>query len=84
MKTTYKTTGTCARFIEIELSETRIESLRFIGGCSGNAQGLSALAQGMEATDVINRTRGVICRNGTSCPDQLAKALEELTLPRAC
>lgn len=75
MKTTYTTHGTCARFIDIELDGERVKEIRFIGGCAGNAQGVASLVQGLHAQDVITRLRGLECRGGTSCPDQLSQAL---------
>lgn len=75
MKTTYTTLGTCARFIDIELEDEFIKDVRFIGGCSGNAQGVAALVKGLPVQDVITRLRGLECRSGTSCPDQLSQAL---------
>ena len=75
MKSTYTTYGTCARFIDIELDGDLIKEVRFIGGCSGNAQGVAALVQGQPAQDVVTRLKGLECRSGTSCPDQLSQAL---------
>lgn len=75
MKTTYTTYGTCARFIDIELDGEQVKEVRFIGGCAGNAQGVSALVKGLPVQDVIERLKGLQCRAGTSCPDQLSKAL---------
>ncbi len=83
MKTTYSTFGTCARFIDIELDGERVQSVRFIGGCKGNAQGISALIKGMPITEVIERLEGISCRGTTSCPDQLSKALKELAFSKA-
>ena len=74
----YKTKGTCASAIEIETEGEIIKSVKFIEGCRGNTQGVAALAQGMQIRDVIERCKGIQCHNGTSCPDQLAKALEKL------
>ena len=80
MNFTYKTKGTCAAAIEIELNENNvIENVRFIGGCKGNTQGISALVKGMKAEDVIARLKGIRCGNkSTSCPDQLALMLENI------
>lgn len=72
--------GVCSRCIEITLDGDVIRSIRFTGGCSGNTQGVSKLAEGMRATDAIARLRGIRCGlKATSCPDQLAKALEKMT-----
>lgn len=83
MQTTYTTFGTCARFIDIELEGDTIRTVRFIGGCAGNTSGISALTQGLSVAEAIRKLQGIVCRNGTSCPDQLARALQELQLRRA-
>lgn len=73
---TYITHGTCSRKINFLVDNDGIlRSLEFIGGCSGNAQGISHLAVNRHIDDIIQLTQGIQCRNGTSCPDQLAKAL---------
>ena len=74
----YNTPGTCSRQIEIELDGDVIRRVRFIGGCTGNTQGLSRLVEGMRVDEVIHRLKGIQCRAGTSCPDQLARALERM------
>ena len=75
---TYATKGVCSRRIFFELDGTTVKNVRFEGGCHGNTQGLAALANGMQADELINRLKGTDCRGrGTSCPDQLAKAIEE-------
>ena len=75
----YKTSGTCSREIEIELKDGVIDSVRFTGGCHGNLQGVSALVKGMKAEDAISRLKGIRCgAKATSCPDQLAQALEKM------
>lgn len=77
---TYATSGTCSRAIEYEIENGVLTACRFIGGCPGNTQGVAKLAVGRKVEDVIALLKGIQCRNGTSCPDQLAKALEnELT-----
>ena len=73
---TYKTTGTCSRAIEYETEDGILTKCRFIGGCPGNTQGVARLVVGRKIEDVIATLKGIQCRNGTSCPDQLAKALE--------
>lgn len=80
MTYTYKTKGTCASAIEIELSDNGIiENVKFIGGCKGNTQGISALVKGMKAQDVIDRVAGIRCGfKPTSCPDQLSTALRTM------
>ncbi|MBQ2826758.1 MAG: TIGR03905 family TSCPD domain-containing protein [Clostridia bacterium] len=75
----YKTKGTCSRQIEITLSEdgTVVDAV-FVGGCSGNTQGISSLVRGMKAEEVVKRLSGIKCGfKPTSCPDQLATALSE-------
>lgn len=77
MMTIYKTKGVCSRSIEVELEGDTVKSVKFNGGCNGNTQGISSLVKGMKADEVIKRLKGTDCGGrGTSCPDQLAKALE--------
>ena len=78
MKTTYTTFGTCSSYIDIETEGDTVLAVRFIGGCPGNSKGVAALAAGRPIDEVIEKLKGISCRNGTSCPDQLSKALEEL------
>ena len=79
MKTiTYSPRGVCARRIELTLDGKTVKEVKFIGGCSGNTQGVAALAEGMDANEVIARLSGIRCGfKNTSCPDQLATALRE-------
>lgn len=72
----YKTQGTCSRAIEFEVKNGVLTKCAFSGGCPGNTQGVAKLAVGRNAKDVIAALKGIQCRNGTSCPDQLARALE--------
>ena len=73
----YKPQGVCSRQINIELDGDVIESVEFIGGCAGNAMGISQLVKGMKVDEVIRRMEGITCGyKATSCPDQLAKALK--------
>jgi len=75
---TYKTQGTCSRMIEIQIEDGIIEEVRFLGGCSGNLQGISRLVKGKPAKEAADLLRGIDCGGrGTSCPDQLAKAIDE-------
>ena len=75
----YKTSGTCSSMIDIETNGDIIESVVFTGGCNGNLQGISALVKGMKIEDAIAKLKGIKCGfKNTSCPDQLAHALEEL------
>ena len=76
MQYEYKTRGVCASKILFDLDGDTVSNIRFIGGCSGNTQGVSLLANGMKVDDVIARLKGVRCgMKPTSCPDQLAQAL---------
>lgn len=81
MTYTYKTSGTCSRAIDIELDENQvIRKVRFHGGCNGNTQGVAKLVEGRPAKEVISTLSGIQCGfRGTSCPDQLAKALKQMT-----
>lgn len=77
-KISFTPSGVCSRQIDVEVEEGIVRSICFTGGCHGNTQGLAALATGMPATEVTARLRGTDCKGrGTSCPDQLALALEE-------
>ena len=70
---------TCSRQIDIELEGDTVRRVQYTGGCHGNTQGLSSLCVGMKKADVIARLRGIDCKGrGTSCPDQLARALEKM------
>lgn len=75
---TYKTHGTCSQQILIDTEGDIITNVTFIGGCTGNTQGVARLVKGMKVEEVINRLKGIQCRAGTSCPDQLATALEQM------
>ena len=78
MEYIYKPRGVCSSLITVELDGETIQKVEFMGGCSGNSRGISQLVKGCNARDVIKRLRGVRCGTGqTSCPDQLAKALQE-------
>jgi len=74
----YITHGTCSRKINFEVDNNGIiTSCQFVGGCAGNTQGIASLVVGMKVEDVIARTEGIQCRGGTSCRDQLSRALKE-------
>ena len=74
----YTTKGTCARYINFDLENGKVRNVQFIGGCNGNLKGIGSLVEGMPVEDVIQKLRGTTCgMKNTSCPDQLAKALEE-------
>ena len=74
----YKTKCVCASAVSFDLVDGKITGARFTGGCSGNTQGVCALVEGMDAKEAIKRLSGIRCGfKPTSCPDQLAKALQE-------
>ncbi len=75
---TYQTKGTCSRQIYFEVDEqNKLHNVKFVGGCSGNLQGISRLVEGKDIDEVEKLLSGVLCRNNTSCPDQLSKAIGE-------
>lgn len=71
----YATSGTCSRQIIFEVEENKLHGVKFIGGCSGNLQGVAKLVEGRDLDDVEKLLAGIKCRNNTSCPDQLSKAI---------
>ena len=74
----YKTSGVCSRQINLVVEDGVITEAAFVGGCHGNTQGVAALVVGMTAEEAIRRLRGIKCGfKPTSCPDQLAQALEQ-------
>ncbi|MBQ4582834.1 MAG: TIGR03905 family TSCPD domain-containing protein [Oscillospiraceae bacterium] len=78
MTYTYRPKGVCSQRMTIELEDGVIRDVQILGGCNGNLQGIAALVRGMKAQEAIERMRGIRCGfKNTSCPDQLAKALEE-------
>lgn len=75
----YQTRGTCSTSIDIEVKDGVIESVQFTGGCNGNLQGISSLVKGMRVEEAISKLKGIKCGfKPTSCPDQLARALESM------
>jgi uncharacterized protein (TIGR03905 family) len=80
MTYTYTTSGVCSREITIEVDDNEIiQDVSFLGGCNGNLKGISALAKGKKIDEVISVLKGIQCgMKGTSCPDQLARALEQI------
>lgn len=79
MKYEYATKGTCSSKIIVDVENGIINEATFVGGCHGNTQGISKLVRGMSVDDAISRLEGINCRGkGTSCPDQLAKALQKV------
>lgn len=78
IKHTYYTKGTCSTRMDVALDHGVIESVAITGGCSGNLKGICSLVKGMKAADAIQKMKGIRCGfKPTSCPDQLACALEE-------
>ena len=74
----YKTQGTCSRAVIVDVEDGVITDCQFVGGCSGNTQGVAALVKGMRAEDAVKKIKGIRCgMRATSCPDQLSRALEE-------
>ena len=74
----YRPRGVCSQGITFELEDGRVKNVRFVGGCSGNTQGVSRLVEGMPAEEAVRRLSGIRCgMKATSCPDQLSYALEE-------
>ena len=76
MRLSYKTIGSCASQIDVEIEDGVIISTDFIDGCAGNTQAISALVRGMAVDEAVRRLKGIACQGKTSCPDQLARALE--------
>lgn len=79
MQYTYKTKGVCSQNIIIDVDGDKVQSVRYIGGCNGNLQGIGALVQGMKIDDVIAKLENIKCGfKNTSCPAQLAQALKTI------
>ena len=75
----YRTRGVCAQAVRFETDGDVLAKVQFIGGCSGNTQGVARLAEGMTVDQVIEKLKGIRCGGkATSCPDQLARALESM------
>lgn len=78
MTHSYKTRGTCSRQIDFEIDNGIVKNVSFFGGCNGNLKGIGALVEGRPAEEVITLLKGMKCGfKNTSCPDQLAQALEK-------
>lgn len=74
----YKTKNVCSKKITFEIENNAVKNVAFQAGCPGNLQGISRLVEGMEVNEVVRRLKGINCGDrGTSCPDQLARAIEE-------
>lgn len=80
----YNTSGVCSRGIDFEVVDGVVKGVSFMGGCNGNTKGVAALVDGMDVDEAIRRLKGIDCGGrGTSCPDQLARALEEYKAKKA-
>ena len=78
MEYSYKPSGVCSREFIFDIENDIIKSMKVVGGCSGNLQGISSLLVGMNINDVVNRVKGIKCgMRSTSCPDQIALALKK-------
>lgn len=76
--------GVCSREITFEVVDGTVHNVQYLGGCNGNTQGIAALVEGMSVDEAIKRLKGIKCGfKPTSCPDQLAKALEQYKLSEA-
>ncbi len=81
---TYSTKGTCSRMITFDVDvENKIHNVRFMNGCSGNLQGIAKLVEGKNIDEIEGLLAGIKCRNNTSCPDQLSKAIVEYKATKA-
>lgn len=73
----YRTRGVCSQAIRFDIVDNKVTNVQFVGGCSGNTQGVARLVEGMDVNDAIRRLEGIHCGpRSTSCPDQLAHALK--------
>ncbi|MCQ2373928.1 MAG: TIGR03905 family TSCPD domain-containing protein [Phascolarctobacterium sp.] len=72
---TYNTSGTCARQINFEIVDGKLHNVKFLSGCPGNLKAIAKLVEGKDAKEVAELLAGNQCRNGTSCADQLSKAI---------
>ena len=80
MQITYTPRGVCSKQMIVDAEDGVIKSVKVVGGCNGNLQGISRLVVGMPVEEAISRMEGIDCNGkGTSCPDQLAQALKQLT-----
>ena len=76
----YQPKGVCAKMMQFKIKDNIIHDVEILGGCNGNLQGIGHLVEGMKVDDVIQKLKSIDCGGrGTSCPDQLARALEEVT-----
>lgn len=78
MEFEHRNRGTCSQAVRFEIEGSTVKNVEFLGGCNGNLKGIASLVDGMDIDEVIRRTKGIRCgMKDTSCPDQLARALEE-------
>ena len=73
----YTTVGTCSKAIDFDLIDGKVYNVVFTNGCPGNTRGVASLAEGMDAEEIVKRLKGTPCHGVTSCPDQLATAVEQ-------
>ena len=77
MEYIYNPRGVCSRQFVFDIEDGIVNKVKIMGGCHGNLQGIASLLQGMSVDEVITRLEGIHCGlKPTSCPDQIAKALE--------
>lgn len=79
MEFEYRNHGTCSQAVQFEIEDNKLKNVCFIGGCNGNLQGIARLVKGRPAAQVAEELAGINCNGrGTSCPDQISKALKEM------
>ena len=77
MKFSYKPQGVCSRALDFEIEDGVVKNVSFMGGCNGNLKGIAALCEGKPVQEIIDALSGIRCGfKQTSCPDQLARALQ--------
>lgn len=81
----YKCSGTCSSEITFDVENNKLHNVSFMGGCNGNLSGICSLTEGMDIDDVLTKLKGIDCRGrGTSCPDQLARAIVKYKEEEKC
>ena len=75
----YRTSGVCASFIDYDIEDGKVRNVKFVGGCPGNGIAVAKLVEGMDVAEAVKRLQGIPCRMGTSCADQLSRALTQNT-----
>jgi uncharacterized protein (TIGR03905 family) len=78
----FHTQGICATEIDFTIENGVVKNVRFMKGCPGNLEAIGKLVEGLPVDEVVKKLRGIVCRNGTSCADQLAMALEKANAER--